>query len=72
MGECCSLGNENKTFLRTSEFLGKKRHTAHITKEEALEEAEQMLEIYAEFAGKMMAVLCEGLEISKREICRSR
>ncbi|MDO4763618.1 MAG: proline--tRNA ligase [Flavobacteriaceae bacterium] len=45
-----------RPFLRTSEFLWQEGHTAHTTKEEALEEAEQMLEIYAEFAEKMMAV----------------
>lgn len=45
-----------RPFLRTSEFLWQEGHTAHTTREEALEEAEQMLEIYAEFAEKMMAV----------------
>lgn len=45
-----------RPFLRTSEFLWQEGHTAHTTKEEALEEAEQMLEIYAEFAENMMAV----------------
>ena len=38
------MGNENKTFLRTSEFLWQEGHTAHATKNEAVEETEKMLE----------------------------
>lgn len=45
-----------RLFLRTAEFLWQEGHTAHATKKEALIEAEQMLEVYAEFAEKWMAV----------------
>lgn len=43
-------------FLRTAEFLWQEGHTAHATKEEALEEAKKMLNVYADFAEKYMAV----------------
>ena len=39
----------NRLFLRTSEFLWQEGHTAHATKEEAIEETIQMNEIYAKF-----------------------
>ncbi|MCX6271351.1 MAG: proline--tRNA ligase [Bacteroidetes bacterium] len=45
-----------RLFLRTTEFLWQEGHTAHATMEEAVKETEQMLEIYAEFAEKWMAV----------------
>ena len=45
-----------RMFLRTSEFLWQEGHTAHATKEEAIEEARRMLDVYAEFAQKYMAV----------------
>lgn len=45
-----------RMFLRTAEFLWQEGHTAHATKEEALEESTKMLEVYAEFAEKYMAV----------------
>ena len=45
-----------RMFLRTSEFLWQEGHTAHATKEEAIEEARRMLGVYAEFAEKYMAV----------------
>lgn len=45
-----------RLFLRTAEFLWQEGHTAHATKEEALEEAQKMLNVYAEFAEKYMAV----------------
>lgn len=43
-------------FLRTAEFLWQEGHTAHATKEEAMEEADKMVRVYAEFAEKWMAV----------------
>ena len=43
-------------FLRTAEFLWQEGHTAHATKAEAEEEARRMLEVYAEFAEKYMAM----------------
>ncbi|MCS7004974.1 MAG: proline--tRNA ligase [Cytophagales bacterium] len=45
-----------RLFLRTAEFLWQEGHTAHATAEEAIEETLQMLEIYAEFAEKYMAL----------------
>ncbi|MCK4639223.1 MAG: proline--tRNA ligase, partial [Bacteroidales bacterium] len=45
-----------RLFLRTTEFLWQEGHTAHETKEEAVEETEKMLNIYADFAENWMAV----------------
>ena len=45
-----------RLFLRTTEFLWQEGHTAHATKAEALVEAEQMLNVYADFAENYMAV----------------
>lgn len=45
-----------RLFLRTTEFLWQEGHTAHATKEEAVAETRQMLDIYAEFAEKYMAM----------------
>ena len=45
-----------RLFLRTAEFLWQEGHTANATKEEAISEAELMLDVYAEFAEKYMAM----------------
>ncbi len=45
-----------RLFLRTAEFLWQEGHTAHETKEEAIEETERMLDVYAEFVETFMAV----------------
>lgn len=45
-----------RMFLRTAEFLWQEGHTAHATREEAEEEAVRMLNVYADFAEKYMAV----------------
>lgn len=45
-----------RLFLRTAEFLWQEGHTAHATEKEAMEEAEQMMHVYAEFAEDYMAV----------------
>jgi prolyl-tRNA synthetase len=45
-----------RLFLRTAEFLWQEGHTAHASKEEALEETKKMLDVYAEFAENYMAV----------------
>lgn len=45
-----------RLFLRTAEFLWQEGHTAHATKEEAIEETEKMLEVYADFVETYMAV----------------
>lgn len=45
-----------RLFLRTAEFLWQEGHTAHATKEEAVEETEKMLDVYADFAENFMAI----------------
>ncbi|MCB0696948.1 MAG: proline--tRNA ligase [Chitinophagaceae bacterium] len=45
-----------RLFLRTAEFLWQEGHTAHATKEEAIAETKQMLEVYATFAEEYMAM----------------
>ena len=45
-----------RLFLRTAEFLWQEGHTAHATEKEALEESEKMLEVYADFAERFMAM----------------
>ncbi len=45
-----------RLFLRTSEFLWQEGHTAHATSDEAIAETKQMLEVYADFAEKFLAV----------------
>ena len=45
-----------RLFLRTAEFLWQEGHTAHATKQEAIEEAEKMLDVYTTFAEKWMAM----------------
>ena len=45
-----------RLFLRTSEFLWQEGHTAHASREEAVSEAELMLDIYADFVENFMAI----------------
>ena len=45
-----------RLFLRTAEFLWQEGHTAHATREEAVIETEKMLNVYADFAEKHMAM----------------
>lgn len=45
-----------RLFLRTAEFLWQEGHTAHATKDEAIAETRQMLDIYARFAEEWMAM----------------
>ncbi len=45
-----------RIFLRTAEFLWQEGHTAHATREEAVAETDQMLEVYARFAEEWMAL----------------
>ncbi|MFY8078363.1 MAG: aminoacyl--tRNA ligase-related protein, partial [Flavobacteriales bacterium] len=45
-----------RLFLRTAEFLWQEGHTAHSTAQEAIEETERMLDVYAEFAENFMAM----------------
>ena len=45
-----------RLFLRTAEFLWQEGHTAHATREEAVEETEKMINVYATFAENFMAL----------------
>ena len=54
-----------RLFLRTTEFLWQEGHTAHATRQEAIEEAERMLNIYAKFAEDYMAIpVIKGIKTS--------
>ncbi|WP_109832853.1 proline--tRNA ligase [Reichenbachiella versicolor] len=45
-----------RLFLRTAEFLWQEGHTAHATKQEAIDESVQMMNVYADFAEKYLGV----------------
>jgi prolyl-tRNA synthetase len=45
-----------RLFLRTAEFLWQEGHTAHATSQEALEETERMVNVYATFVEEFMAL----------------
>jgi prolyl-tRNA synthetase len=45
-----------RLFLRTTEFLWQEGHTAHATQEEAVEETNRMIDVYAQFAENFMAL----------------
>ena len=45
-----------RLFLRTAEFLWQEGHTAHATKEEAVEESIKMMGVYTDFAQEFMAM----------------
>jgi prolyl-tRNA synthetase len=52
-----------RLFLRTAEFLWQEGHTAHATREEAIEESERMMNVYADFAENFMAIpVIKGLK----------
>ena len=52
-----------RLFLRTAEFLWQEGHTAHATKGEAIQESEQMMHVYADFAENFMAIpVIKGLK----------
>lgn len=52
-----------RLFLRTTEFLWQEGHTAHATKQEAIEETVQMLNVYSDFAEEYMALpVIKGLK----------
>ena len=52
-----------RLFLRTAEFLWQEGHTAHATKEEAIEETEKMINVYSKFAENFMAMpVIKGLK----------
>jgi prolyl-tRNA synthetase len=45
-----------RLFLRTAEFLWQEGHTAHATRQEAIEETERMMNVYADFVEGFMAI----------------
>lgn len=52
-----------RLFLRTAEFLWQEGHTAHATRQEAIEESEKMMHVYADFAENFMAIpVVKGLK----------
>ncbi|CAH0336334.1 Proline--tRNA ligase [Flavobacterium sp. CECT 9288] len=52
-----------RLFLRTAEFLWQEGHTAHATRAEAVEESEKMMNVYADFAERFMAIpVIKGLK----------
>ncbi len=52
-----------RLFLRTAEFLWQEGHTAHATRQEAIEETEKIINVYADFAENYMAVpVIKGLK----------
>ena len=52
-----------RLFLRTAEFLWQEGHTAHATEQEAVEETERMLGVYATFAEQWIALpVIKGLK----------
>ena len=67
----CSVVRWEKTtrpFLRSSEFLWQEGHTAHATAEEAEERTIQMLNLYAEFCEKYLAIpMIKGRKTDKEK-----
>jgi prolyl-tRNA synthetase len=52
-----------RLFLRTAEFLWQEGHTAHATKTDAVEESDNMMNVYADFAENFMAIpVIKGLK----------
>lgn len=58
---------KTRPFLRTAEFLWQEGHTAHATRDEAVEEAERMLGVYRDFARETLAVPVVTGRKSERE-----
>ncbi len=67
----CSVVRWEKTtrpFLRSSEFLWQEGHTVHATAEEAQERTEQMLNVYAQFCEKYLAIpMIKGRKTDKEK-----
>lgn len=65
----CSVVRWEKTtrpFLRSREFLWQEGHTIHETKEEAVKETRQQLDVYAHFAEKYLAMpVVKGIKTEK-------
>ena len=67
----CSVVRWEKTtrpFLRTLEFFWQEGHTIHATAEEAIEETERMLRVYADFCEKELAIpVLKGVKTDKEK-----
>jgi len=67
----CSVMRWEKTtrpFLRGREFLWQEGHTLHATAEEAIQETEQMLEVYADCAEKLLSMpVVKGVKTEKEK-----
>lgn len=72
----CSVVRWEKTsrpFLRSREFLWQEGHTAHATAEEAKEETIRMLNVYAEFAEKYLAIpVIKGIKTEKERFAGAK
>ena len=58
MGNVVRWEMRTRLFLRTAEFLWQEGHTAHATKQEAVDEAVQMLNVYADFVENLHGGAC--------------
>lgn len=67
----CSVVRWEKTtrpFLRSREFLWQEGHTMHATAQEAMEETERMLNVYADFCEKQLAIpVVKGRKTKKEQ-----
>ena len=62
-----------RLFLRTAEFLWQEGHTAHATKQEAIDETEQMINVYSDFAEEFMAMpVIKGLKSEKERFAGAK
>ena len=69
----CRWEKTTRPFLRTMEFLWQEGHTMHETAEEAIEETERMLNIYADVCEKNFAIpMVKGQKTEKEKRSRSR
>ena len=72
----CSVVRWEKTtrpFLRSLEFLWQEGHTAHATAEEAQEETIKMLNVYADFCEKILAIpVVKGRKTDKEKFAGAR
>ncbi len=72
----CSVVRWEKTtrpFLRTLEFLWQEGHTAHATAEEAQEETIKMLNVYADFCEKVLAIpVVKGKKTDKEKFAGAK
>ena len=61
-----------RLFLRTAEFLWQEGHTAHATRNEAIEESEKMMHVYADFAENVMAMpVIKGFKTETERFARA-